>query len=59
MVAGDSIKQQGLGLWFAYGTRILIKLQAKDPTIIGDSVIIIAEMEVGREFKNQALNKTK
>ncbi len=41
------------------GTSLLAKLQAKNPIIIGDSVIIITEMDSGREFTNQALNKIK
>lgn len=39
------------------GTNILKKYQLKDPIIISDSTIIIATIEVGRDFKNLALNK--
>lgn len=39
------------------GTNILKKYQLKEPIIIGDSTIIIAAMEAGRDFKNLALNK--
>jgi len=39
------------------GTKILKKNQIKDPIIIGDSTIIIAAMEAGKELKNAALNK--
>lgn len=41
------------------GSCILNKLQAKDPVVIGDLAIIIATMETGVEFKNQALNRIK
>lgn len=41
------------------GICILNKLQAKDPVVIGDSVIIIVAMETGGEFKNQGLNRIK
>jgi len=41
------------------GTCVLKNLQAKNPVIIGDSVIIIASMESGGDFKNQALNRIK
>lgn len=41
------------------GTSILTKLQAKEPIIIDISAIIIAAMEVGRDFKNQSFNKIK
>jgi len=39
------------------GTSIRKGLQGKDIIIIGDSTIIIATMEAGRDFKNQVLNK--
>lgn len=38
------------------GTKILIKKGIKDPIIIGDSTIIIATMETGKEFKSSAMN---
>eukprot|EP00253_Pinus_taeda_P018143 PITA_18143 len=41
------------------GTCILKNLQAKNLAIIGDSAIMIAAMESGGEFKNQALNRIK
>ena len=41
------------------GTCILKNLQSKNPVIIGDSAIIIAAMESGGDFKNQALNRIK
>lgn len=41
------------------GTCILKNLQAKNPVIIGDSAIMIAAMESGGNFKNQALNRIK
>lgn len=41
------------------GTCILNKLQTKDPVVIRDSLIIIAAMGTGGEFKNQALNRIK
>lgn len=41
------------------GTCFLKNLQAKNPVIIGDSAIMIAAMESGGDFKNQALNRIK
>lgn len=41
------------------GTCILKNLQAKNLVIIGDSTIMIATMESGGDFKNQALNRIK